>query len=152
MPTTRAAAAAAAAALKSDSQHGGKKEEQEAVVKANEAESKTTMKEAEASEEEEEEETDNGNSFPFTDAETKKIEALLEDQFEVERASGGLIICPLTGHQVCACGCGPHLLCPEHFLNCLEFWNGGYHNLEHGLDPLLVKWIKWKHDHGFVDN
>jgi hypothetical protein len=27
--------------------------------------------------------------------------------------------CPLTGREVLPCDCGPHLECPEHFLNCV---------------------------------
>lgn len=28
-------------------------------------------------------------------------------------------ICPVTGKEVLTCPCGPHVECPEHFLNCL---------------------------------
>ena len=27
--------------------------------------------------------------------------------------------CPVTGQPVLSCGCGPHLGCPEHLLNCV---------------------------------
>jgi hypothetical protein len=104
---------------------------------------------------------DGGNTCPFTIVELKRIEGLFEMQFANEKDSAvydGQIRCPLTGQRVCVCGtwltsakvvsrgvcfcaCGPHLLCPEHSLNCLCYWDGD--NPE-DLDDLLLKWLKWR--------
>jgi hypothetical protein len=93
---------------------------------------------------------DGCNACPFTDLELKKIEDLLEKQVLRETESPtyhGQLRCPLTGQRVCDCGkwltlakvishgvcfctCGPHLLCPEHSLNCLSYWEGDF-----PLDP-----------------
>jgi hypothetical protein len=88
---------------------------------------------------------DGSNTCPFTETELEKIQGLLEEQFEKEKQSAasddGQIRCPLTGQRVCFCKCGPHLLCPEHHLNCRWCWNGDYPD---DLDNLLVKWLKWQ--------
>lgn len=88
-------------------------------------------------------------TFPFSDAEEKKLQALLEKMFESEceevQMTGCTIRCPLTGLSECFCKCGPHLLCPEHSLNCMCHWNGDFSRIENAdLDPLLVKFIKWR--------
>lgn len=88
------------------------------------------------------------DTCPFIDLKLKKIEGLLEKQVAREKESPtyhGELRCPLTGQRVRACGnrlmldkfisgrvcvcfctCGPHLLCPEHSLNCLSYWEGDF--------------------------
>jgi hypothetical protein len=82
---------------------------------------------------------------PLTKAEMKKIEKMVGKMFVAEkkeaRLTGGMITCALTGNEVCFCNCGPHLVCPEHNLNCCMYWNGMY---PADLDPLVLRWLKWR--------
>jgi hypothetical protein len=103
--------------------------------------------------------TDGEGTCPFTDAKLKKLEGLLANQFEKEKGSPACcspIRCPLTGQRVCACGTwfttakvisrgvcfcasGPHLLCPEHSVNCICYWEGDFPD---DFDDLLLKELK----------
>ena len=87
---------------------------------------------------------------PFTANELKRIETLLDEQFEREKEEAqydGQITCLWTGRRCCFCQCGPHLMCPEHNLNCMMNWWGGP-DIPRGVDPLLKRWMKWR----FGDN
>jgi hypothetical protein len=91
------------------------------------------------------EDTEGGNTCPSTEVELKKIEGLVEKQCAKEKRSAahdGEITCTLTGRQECFCACGPHLLCSEHNLNRLMYWEGNYPD---NLDDLLLKWLKWRY-------
>lgn len=87
---------------------------------------------------------------PFTSNELKRLETLLDEQFEREKEEAqfdGQITCLWTGRRCCFCQCGPHLMCPEHNLNCMMNWWGGP-NIPSKVDPLLKRWMKWR----FGDN
>ena len=92
-------------------------------------------------------ESEKDPSCPFSDEEIKRIEALLDKQFEREKEEAeidGQITCLWSGRSVCFCKCGPHLCCPEHNLNCMF---GGFDsgpNVPRGVDPLLKRWILWR--------
>lgn len=55
----------------------------------------------------------------------------------------GQITCAWTGRQCCFCACGPHIICPEHNLNCMmNFW--GEPNIPSGVDPLMKRFMMWR--------
>jgi len=154
--TTITDTAATAPVKMNDEETKTRKEEEEDVAEETEdskEDSKSGKEEKKASKADSADSDDDADdtkakSCPFTDAEVKKLEDLLKEMFEAEKLeaqmTGCTITCPLTGMQECFCKCGPHLTCPEHCLNCMCHWNGDFSRIERaGLDPLLVKWIKW---------
>lgn len=106
--------------------------------------------------------TDGGGACPLFDAELKQIEDLLANQFAKEKESpvyggGSPIRCPLTGQWVCDCGSwfttakvisrgvcfctsGPHLLHPEHSVNCICYWEGDFPDV---VDDHFLKELKF---------
>ena len=104
--------------------------EEAAVAKKEEAEAADT-------------DTEKDPSCPFSDDEIKRIEVLLNEQFEREKEEAqfeGRTQCLWTGRYVCFYRCGPHLCCPEHSLNCmLGGWDGGEANIPVGLHILFLQ-------------
>ena len=110
----------------------------------------TKPKEAVAKKEEEAADTDTEKdpSCPFSDDEIKRIQDLLNEQFEREKEEAqfeGQIQCLWSGRYVPFCSCGPHLCCPEHSLNCMYGgWGDEKPNIPKGVDPLLKRWMMWR--------
>ena len=86
------------------------------------------------------------NTSPFTDDRIERIKHFLEKEFEREKEDAqceGQITCLLTGRQCCFYSCGPHLTCPEHSLNYME-WYEGDPAIPKRVDPLLKRWMHWR--------
>ena len=85
----------------------------------------TKPKEAVAKKEEEaaDSDTEKDPSCPFSDDEIKRIQELLDEQFEREKEEAqfeGQIQCLWSGRYVPFCRCGPHLCCPEPHLSTVS--------------------------------
>ena len=91
------------------------------------------------------EEKEEKSGFPFSEAEAVRIKELLKESFQNECNEAqfeGQITCLWTGQSCCFCRCGPHLLCPEHRMNCIMLYGP---NIPPNVDPLFKRYMIWQH-------